>query len=189
MRRPDPRYTQNERTDARYLERWWHHARDSERFWLEATDRDDIGTTLEGSCFDSSDGRRNPAYLLAIREVEIGDVVVHLDLDAAAIVKCSRVATWPDDADGDYEWRCELSDTHVVGPAVGLDEVRQRATEIRTVVSALPKTQRAGNPHHLAFEWRGSSLGLHQGAYLTKLPAAFVNLFPQLRATAQAVLS
>lgn len=188
MKRPNPCYLPNERTDSRYLQRWWHRNPDSERFWLEATEREVIGKTIEGYRLDSSGDRRNPAYLLAIREVEIGDVVVHLDLTDAAIVSCSRVATWPDDAEGNDYWLCKLSDTHVVRPAVALDEVRRRAAEIEAVVSSLPKTHREGNRRHLAFEWRETGFTLHQGAYLTKLPAAFVDLFPQLRAVAEAVL-
>jgi hypothetical protein len=174
-----------ERQDFRYTERWWHHNPEEERYWLEATDRDEIGRTIEGEFFDQSGNRRNPAYLLAKREVNIGDVVIHLDLSQRAFVACSTVAQAIVEDSDDY-WTIRLSDTRPVRPHLPFSEWERREAEIAVIVKALPVTQRKRNPRHLPFEWRTTEgFVLHQGAYLTKLPAAIVGLYPSLAKAAE----
>jgi hypothetical protein len=169
-----------EQPDLRYIERWWHH-NPEERFWLEATDREDeIGLTIEGRFFDEAD-RRRPAYLLAKHEVTVGDVVVHVDLSQRAFVACSTVAeAIVEDYDAEY-WTIHLSDKRRVRPQLPFSEFERREAEIAAIVGALPLTRPQDNSRYLPFTWRTKEgFVLNQGAYITKLPAAVVGLFPAL---------
>jgi hypothetical protein len=71
------------------MNRWWQRA-DGERFWLESTDRPDLGADLNAPLLDDG-GNDNWRYTL-LRELAVGDVVLHYHKGTQAIVATSVVS-------------------------------------------------------------------------------------------------
>ena len=157
---------------------WWQGDRE-ERFWLETSkDRWEIGEDLQWHCFDSSGRRRLESYHLADEEVFRGDIVFHLDLTTRAIVASSLVDGDCTKIEDDY-WEMPLKGQTEVSPPVLLSTLEAHSTAIQAIVARLAPSR---GPQHLPFVWtKKGGFGLRQGAYLAKLPADVVRLFPALK--------
>lgn len=176
-------------------QRWWDtDAR--ERYWLEVTDRGDIGADLRAPLADAS-GRDNWRYTL-FRETRIGDVVFHYDVRLAnGIVGWSRIAgapepsqiTWksrgsyardrgavPDDLPG---YRVPLEGYTKLAAPLTLAELRAARTNL---VSLIEAGKANGRPAlYFPFELSTRRDVRPMQGYAFKLPASFVEAFPQLR--------
>ena len=168
------------------IARWW--ASDStERYWLEVSDRgSDLGADLNAPASNETGGAFWSYDLL--REVEDGDIVLHYDRPEHAIVAWSQAVgvAWPDqvvwaargmlarsrgirphERDG---WRVSLNGPFRLAGAADA-ECDPRAAECARGYSR--------NATLLSVRARPAETRPMQG-YLFKLPAAFVELFPEL---------
>jgi hypothetical protein len=186
--------------EAGQINSWW--AGDTrQRFWLEITDRADIGLDLHCPQRDSSPGggRRTPGFSL-IWWVQTGDVVFHYDLNQRAITAWSRAAGHVTEAPTIWlshraatrrrlqkgraqpGWWLDLDGPFPVEPPLTLARIRENGPALRRVLDRL----RADHPGSLYFPfsfYRGTQPRPQQ-PYLNKLPAEFVDLFPELTAAA-----
>jgi hypothetical protein len=180
------------------FDRWWED-QPEELYWLEVTDRNDLGIDLNAPQ-QRDDGQEYYGYSL-IREIRNGDIVFHYHRDRRAIVAVSRAAgkAWADKvvwaAHGTvardagvrpYErsgWRLGLDAFQVLDIAVRLDDLRSCQTEIQAIRHRLEES------HHAALYFPFESIEKRDlrptQAYITKLPAEIVELFPALAAAAQ----
>jgi hypothetical protein len=179
--------------------RWWD-SDPAERYWLESTDRPDIGADLKAPIVDES-GKDNWRYTL-FQEAKIGDLVFHYDKKVAAITAVSRIAgpaveaqiVWA--ARGTYArergavpsqlpgYRMPLSDYTPLASPVPLAEIRQKRKALDQLYSRLHE---AHDALYFPFELGKRDTRPLQG-YAFKLPAAFLNVFPNLTAGADQIV-
>ncbi len=168
------------------IARWW--ASDStERYWLEVSDRgSDLGADLNAPASNETGGAFWSYDLL--REVEDGDIVLHYDRPEHAIVAWSQAVgvAWPDqvvwaargmlarsrgirphERDG---WRVSLNGPFRLGVPLTLSAIRGQQSALEAI---------RGTRRYFPFELGRRETRPMQG-YLFKLPAAFVELFPEL---------
>lgn len=181
-------------------DRWWQN-KPGERYWLEATDREDIGTDLKAPDADAS-GRGNWRYTL-FRETTPGDIVFHYDGQQGAIVGWSRVSgPWKPQR---IVWAARGSYAHERGaqpveqpgyrvPISGFTRLARPVTlaRLRGAKDAMAKLVKAettaGNrPLYFPFELGSRDVRPMQG-YAFKLPASFLELFPELAGAKVAAL-
>ena len=173
-------------------DRWWQ-SKPGERFWLEATDREDIGADLKAPDADAS-GRDNWRYTL-FRETTPGDVVFHYNSKQGAIVGWSRVSgpwepqpiVWA--ARGSYArergaqpveqpgYRVPISGFARLARPVTLARLRGAKDAMARLVKA--ETAAGNRPLYFPFELGNRDVRPMQG-YAFKLPASFLELFPEL---------
>lgn len=176
--------------------RWWEND-PTEVFWLEITERPDIGVDLHAPQ-KQDDGREYYGYSL-ITQVKAGDVVFHYHKDLKAIIYVSLAAgsLWEDEivwaAHGasargagvtPYRrpgWRRGLSGGTSLPQPVELATLRNHEQAIRQVYANLSSGIRGSL--YFPFELSNSRPLRPTQAYITKLPAALVNLFPTLVAS------
>lgn len=173
--------------------RWWENLPE-ERFWLEVTDRPNLGVDLN-TPQQRDDGAEYYGYSL-IREIRSGDIVFHYHKDDKAIVAVSRAVgeVWTDTvvwaAHGTvardagirpYErpgWRLGLEAFSRFGTPVTLSDLRSRQDTIQAIRTQLENTY--NESLYFPFESIDKRDLRPTQAYLTKLPAGIVRLFPIL---------
>ncbi len=178
--------------------RWWDSDA-SERYWLEVTDRSDLGHDLHAPQ-RRSNGTEHYGYSL-IREIRNGDIVFHYHKGQAAIVAASRAAggAWEDKvvwaAHGTVArnagvqpfvrpgWLLGLDAFQTLNTPVTLDDLRLHRDEIQAVRVRLEGTHH--DSVYSPFESSEKRDLRPAQAYITKLPAAVVRLFPALTEAAQ----
>lgn len=176
--------------------RWWHQ-RGEERYWLEVTDRPDIGVNLKAPQTNEK-GKDFWSYSL-LKEVNPGDVIFHYDRNAQAIIARSVATgkTWTDvitwAARGTYARAAgiepHLRDGIYLGlesysplqHPVRLDQIRTSAALIEERLSKIQKGLAA--PLYYPFERGNKRQTRPMQGYLFKLPAFFLELFPDLTRT------
>jgi hypothetical protein len=174
------------------LNRWWRDD-PSEVFWVEITDRNDLGVDLNAPQL-ADNGREFWAYSL-ITEIGDGDLVFHYHKEEKAIVGWSRASggVWTDTvvwgAHGTAArsagvqpylrpgWRHGLEDFQRIRPGLGLDELRAREPELRTLSDDLAELH--GSPIYFPLTFYPGSMRPAQG-YLAKMPSGLVSMFPSL---------
>lgn len=180
------------------INQWW--ADDpTERYWLEVTDRDVLGSNIIAPKFAAS-GKETPTYAL-VGLVKPGDVVFHWwkrPGEEPAIVGSSRVVGDPFDSEllwqahGSYgrsdkptdrdAWEAPLSGYEDLESPVTLADLRDEEAALRSIRDQLAAGSTGGIYFPFAFSNK-RPLRTGQG-YLFKLPAAVVELLPNLRAVA-----
>jgi hypothetical protein len=176
--------------------RWWHQ-RGEERYWLEVTDRPDIGVNLKAPKTNEK-GKDFWSYSL-LQEVKPGDLIFHYDKNSQAIIARSVATgkTWTDvitwAARGIYARAAgiepHLRDGLYLGlesfspleDPVTLDQIRKSATLIDERLSQIQK--RPAAPLYYPFETGNKRQTRPMQGYLFKLPAFFLELFPELART------
>lgn len=182
------------------MNRWWDND-PTERFWLEITDRPDLGVDLRAPQTGDS-GAPQWSYSL-VTEAESGDVVFHYSKRSSAIVAWSVI-------DGDYwaedivwashgtvareagvepyrrpGWRRSLRGFSALPTPISLAQIRAAEPDLRTMVKELETTY--GGSIYFPFALSELRPPRPTQGYLTKLPAAFVDLFdPMGKAAATA---
>lgn len=178
------------------IHNWWAASSD-ERYWVEVTGRDDIGADLKAP---QANENGNPFWSYSLlRFVQEGDMVFHYDRSRSpqAVVAVSRATgdLWEDSivwaARGTYARNAGiephtrpglyagLRDFEPLGEPVSLDEIRSRTAAIRSGLQELESEH--GRPLYFPFESGAKRPIRPLQGYLFKLPAFFVDLFPQLR--------
>ena len=172
---------------------WWADLGD-EKYWLEATDRYDLGVDLRAPIHDAS-GRTNWRYTL-FREAKVGDVVLHYDSNAGAIVGWSKIAApsveapivWA--ARGSYArernavaeetdgYRITLMDFTMFKEALSLSRLRKAKSELRHMVERIAGEQK--QPVYFPFELSETRELRPMQGYAFKVPLEFVEMFPEL---------
>jgi 5-methylcytosine-specific restriction protein A len=175
--------------------RWWE-ADSRERYWLEATDREDIGVDLRAPLVDAS-GQDNWRYTL-FRETMVGDVVFHYDSrHTNGIIGWSRVAAAPEPtsilwkARGSYARERGAVAEELPGYRVPLEGYTRlqnplTLTQLRAARSTLVGVVEAGKARGKPVQYFPFELSERRDVrpmqgYAFKLPAAFVEAFPQLQ--------
>ncbi len=169
------------------LDLWWAEF-PTERYWLEVSDRgSDLGVDLNAPTTNEQ-GQPFWSYDL-LGQVREGDMVLHYDRSEQAMIAWSRAVgtAWPDDvvwaARGTSARERNIRPHERPGLRVSLEGPYRfpkplTLGQIREMQSALTEI-RAGRPY-FPFELGSRDTRPMQG-YLFKLPAAFVELFPELR--------
>jgi hypothetical protein len=180
---------------------WWEDSKD-ERYWCEITDRHDIGADLKCPQTDG-EGRSYWSYSL-IRSVWPADVVIHYSTRSRAFVGASvaggpleeRPITWVahgtvgrqkdriDRDSGRAGWWLPLHSFRAVAGTLPLKDL-QAPEEQAWIRSWIEQKQRDGAAT-APFQLYPGQLRASQG-YLTKMPLEFVNRWPALRATVDAL--
>ena len=176
------------------INRWWSGA-PLERFLLEITSRSDIGSDLNAPR-TKEDGKPHYGYSL-VNEVRDGEIVFHYDGNEKAIVGHSRVRGRPFEDEVVWAargpsarkagvtpytrpgWRAELVDFKPVVSHITLAQLREREGEIQAIRAHLK--QEYDGTLYLPFELSRKRPLRPLPAYMTKLPAAVVELFPKLK--------
>lgn len=176
------------------VNRWWL-SDPRQRYWMEVTARPDIGTDLRAPQADES-GRWYWGYGL-INEVRPGDVVLHYDQNAEAVVGCSRAVgtVWAADirwaARGTYARAKGIAPHTRPGWYLGLEAfttlarpatraaLESRRGELAALKDALEAVH--GAPVYFPFMlYKGGRPLSPQQAYLTKCPVELLQLVPEL---------
>jgi hypothetical protein len=171
------------------MNRWWQKAA-GERFWLESTDRPDLGKDLNAPLLDDG-GNDNWRYTL-LRELAVGDVVLHYHKEKQAIVATSVVSAkavedqvvWG--ARGSYArqkgtephprpgLRVALKDFALLPQPISLETIRSQQAALVEAKQALEERHEA--PLYLPFELSEKRpLRLLQG-YIFKMSAEYMNI-------------
>lgn len=169
------------------LDLWW--ATDpGERYWLEVSDRGtDLGVDLNAPT-ENERGRPFWSYDL-LREVRDGDVVLHYDRTERAIIAWSRAVglAWPDQvvwaARGTSARELNIRPHERSGLRVSLEGPFRlsRPVNLARIREVQPElVVMRGDRPYFPFELGSRETRPMQG-YLFKLPAAFVQLFPEFR--------
>jgi len=174
------------------IREWWS-ADPNERFWLEATDRLDLGHDLHAPAFDE-EGKEYWGYSL-VRHCALGDVVMHYQ-KPTGIVAFSLVSGLPEPIE--MEWiargssargkglrpymrpgyRVSLTGFRPFPKPLTLSAIREKQAAISETIIALRDD--VGAPIYFPFELSESRPLRPLQAYVSKLPSAFVDLFPEL---------
>ena len=171
------------------MNRWWKAA-SGETYWLESTDRTDLGTDLNAPLHDDG-GNDNWRYTL-LRELALGDVVLHYHKEKQAIVATSVVAApavedqviWG--ARGSYArqkgtephprpgLRVALKDYTLLAEPVSLEAIRSHQSALVEAKQGLENLHKA--PLYLPFELSDRRpIRLLQG-YIFKMSAKYMDI-------------
>jgi hypothetical protein len=159
---------------------WWESSLE-EKFWVESTDRTDIGRNLLAP-ISTHAGQKLVAF------VEDGDVVFHYYQPTKSIVAFSVAKgfpkigeiRWPDRKTSDISpaYKIELINYTELDEPITLKEIQDKQASIRTIKAALDKKY-DGKSIYFPFQIpKEKVIQPAQGAYLSKLPKAVVDLFP-----------
>jgi hypothetical protein len=159
---------------------WWS-ADPDEKYWIESTDRKDLGINLIAP-ISSNAGQKLVAF------VEDGDIILHYFQPAKAIVAFSvaqgfpkeSTIRWPDRKASNigpaYEMKL-VNFTELTSP-ITLKDIQSRELEIRRIKTELDvkfNDQAIYYPYQIP---KNSVIQPAQGMYLSKLPKAVFQLFP-----------
>ena len=159
---------------------WWESSLE-EKFWVESTDRTDIGRNLLAP-ISTHAGQKLVAF------VEDGDVVFHYYQPTKSIVAFSvakgfpKIAEirWPDRKKSEISpaYKIDLINYTELDEPITLKEIQDKQGSIRTIKSALDKKY-DGKSIYFPFQIpKEKVIQPAQGAYLSKMPKALVDLFP-----------
>jgi hypothetical protein len=159
---------------------WWESSLE-EKFWVESTDRTDIGRNLLAP-ISSHAGQKLVAF------VEDGDVVFHYYQPTKSIVAFSVAKgfpkigeiRWPDrkKSENSPAYKIDLINYTELDEPITLKEIQDKQESIRTIKSALDKKY-DGKSIYFPFQIpKEKVIQPAQGAYLSKMPKALVDLFP-----------
>jgi hypothetical protein len=175
---------------------WWE-ASHGDRYWLEVTGRTDLGADLKAPQRNEQGGEFWGYSLL--KYVRKGDLVYHYDRSRSpqGIVAVSRATGdfWEDDivwaARGTYArnagiephrrsgYYSGLESFDLLSSPLTLDQIRLRTTDIQSQLQVLERLH--GRPLYFPFESSDKRALRPLQGYLFKLPAFFVEIFPELR--------
>lgn len=159
---------------------WWESSLE-EKFWVESTDRTDIGRNLLAP-ISTHAGQKLVAF------VEDGDVVFHYYQPTKSIVAFSVAKgfpkigeiRWPDRKTSDISpaYKIDLINYTELDEPITLKEIQEKQASIRTIKAALDKKY-DGKSIYFPFQIpKEKVIQPAQGAYLSKIPKAVVDLFP-----------
>jgi hypothetical protein len=159
---------------------WWESSLE-EKFWVESTDRTDIGRNLLAP-ISTHAGQKLVAF------VEDGDVVFHYYQPTKSIVAFSVAKgfpkideiRWPDRKKSEISpaYKIDLINYTELDQPITLKEIQDKQGSIRTIKSALDKKY-DGKSIYFPFQIpKEKVIQPAQGAYLSKMPKALVDLFP-----------
>ena len=159
---------------------WWESSLE-EKFWVESTDRTDIGRNLLAP-ISTHAGQKLVAF------VEDGDVVFHYYQPTKSIVAFSVAKgfpkigeiRWPDRKKSEISpaYKIDLINYTELDEPITLKEIQDNQVSIRTIKSALDKKY-DGKSIYFPFQIpKEKVIQPAQGAYLSKMPRALVDLFP-----------
>jgi hypothetical protein len=159
---------------------WWETSLE-EKFWIESTDRTDLGRNLVAP-ISSHAGQKLVAF------VEDGDVVFHYYQPTKSIVAFSvakgfpRVdeIRWPDRKTSEISpaYKIDLINYTELDEPITLKEIQDKQGSIRTIKSALDEKY-DGKSIYFPFQIpKEKVIQPAQGAYLSKMPKALVDIFP-----------
>ena len=159
---------------------WWESSLE-EKFWLESTDRTDIGRNLLAP-ISTHAGQKLVAF------VEDGDIVFHYYQPTKSIVAFSvakgfpRVdeIRWPDRKKSEISpaYKIDLINYAELNEPISLKEIQDNQSSIRNIKADLDK-KFDGKSIYFPFQIpKTKVIQPAQGAYLTKMPKALVELFP-----------
>ena len=159
---------------------WWESSLE-EKFWVESTDRTDIGRNLLAP-ISSHAGQKLVAF------VEDGDIVFHYYQPTKSIVAFSVAKgfpkigeiRWPDRKKSEISpaYKIDLINYTELDEPITLKEIQDKQGSIRTIKSALDKKY-DGKSIYFPFQIpKEKVIQPAQGAYLSKIPKALVELFP-----------
>jgi hypothetical protein len=159
---------------------WW--AGDlGEKFWVESTDRVDLGKNLL-SPISSNAGQKLVTF------VENGDVIFHYYQPIKSIVAFSvasgspRVGEirWPDRKKSKISpaYEIDLINFTELDEPISLNEIQAQQESIRAIKLSLDKRYDGGAIYFPFQIPKEKVIQPAQGAYLTKMPKALVDLFP-----------
>lgn len=180
------------------INRWWRTF-PSERYWLEVTDRADLGIDLNAP--QRREGDQEYYGYSLIYEISEGDAVFHYHKGNKAVVAVSRATggVWVDTvlwgARGTFArnngiqpykrpgWRLGLDAFQALSSPVTLEDLRSHHAAIQAIRERLERTVHGGL--YFPFELSETRDLRPTQAYITKLPAEVVQLFPQMVEAAQ----
>jgi hypothetical protein len=159
---------------------WWESSLE-EKFWVESTDRTDIGRNLLAP-ISTHAGQKLVAF------VEDGDVVFHYYQPTKSIVAFSVAKgfpkideiRWPDRKKSDISpaYKIDLINYTELDEPITLKEIQEKQASIREIKAALDKKY-DGKSIYFPFQIpKEKVIQPAQGAYLSKIPKAVVDLFP-----------
>ena len=180
------------------INEWWS-GQPEECYWVEITDRSDLGVNLLSPKL-AQNGKETPSYTL-VSYVRPGDVVFHYwkgESTPPAIVGCSLVTASARDDTIDWQphgtygkgfsgfsnrdaWLAPLEGYQDLPSPVSLERARELEPDLRAIRDSL-RAQVGATYFPFAFSNK-RPLRAAQG-YLQKLPAAVVELVPELREAA-----
>ena len=153
---------------------WWESSLE-EKFWVESTDRTDIGRNLLAP-ISTHAGQKLVAF------VEDGDVVFHYYQPTKSIVAFSVAKgfpkideiRWPDRKKSEISpaYKIDLINYTELDEPITLKEIQEKQGSIRTI-------KYDGKSIYFPFQIpKEKVIQPAQGAYLSKMPKALVELFP-----------
>ena len=159
---------------------WWESSLE-EKFWVESTDRTDIGRNLLAP-ISTHAGQKLVAF------VEDGDVVFHYYQPTKSIVAFSVAKgfpkvdeiRWPDRKNSEKSpaYKIDLINYTELDNPITLKEIQDNQSSIRAIKYALDKKY-DGKSIYFPFQIpKEKVIQPAQGAYLSKMPKALVELFP-----------
>ena len=159
---------------------WWEASLE-EIFWVESTDRTDIGRNLLAP-ISTHAGQKLVAF------VKDGDIIFHYYHPTKSIVAFSVAKgfpkvdeiRWPDRKKSDISpaYKIDLINYTEFDNPITLKEIQDKQNSIRTIKAALDKKY-DGKSIYFPFQIpKEKVIQPAQGAYLSKIPKAVVDLFP-----------
>ena len=159
---------------------WWENSLE-EKYWVESTDRTDIGRNLLAP-ISTHAGQKLVAF------VEDGDVIFHYYQPTKSIVAFSvakgfpkiHEIRWPDRKKSNISpaYKIDLISYTELDEPITLKEIQNMQSSIRTIKSDLDKKY-DGKSIYFPFQIpKEKVIQPAQGAYLSKMPKALVDLFP-----------
>ena len=159
---------------------WWTEDPE-EKYWIESTDRKDLGVNLIAP-ISSNAGQKLVAF------VEDGDIVLHYFQPAKAIVAFSvaqgfpkeSTIRWPDRKASNigpaYEMKL-VNFTELALP-ITLKDIQSKEPEIRRIKNELDVKYNNKSIYY-PYQIKKTEVQPAQGMYLSKLPKAVFQLFPE----------
>lgn len=159
---------------------WWESSLE-EKFWVESTDRTDLGKNLLAP-ISAHAGQKLVSF------VEDGDVVFHYYQPTKSIVAFSVAKgfpkideiRWPDRKTSKLSpaYKIDLMNYTELDEPITLKDIQDKQSAIRGIKSALDKKY-DGKSIYFPFQIpKEKVIQPAQGAYLSKMPRALVDLFP-----------
>jgi len=187
----------NTSRDATIVNAWWERV-PGERYWLDVTDRRGWEERLASP---RATGRRHDSCALRlITHVKEGDVVFHYDASQQAISACAvsqgrmdkRHLSWAPTGSTEYgdhwvrpSWSIGLRHCTPLDEPVSLYEIARVQWDLFPRLRALE--DEAGFELHYPFEMGDRRKTRPISGYVFKLPAVFVQSFPELSRAASSV--